>query len=757
MPVQLAHYPFDYHTHFWGILPVRPKQGSIANTPCVERAVATFYAAAHVQVDGQPMAALDIKRRIFALCVAQAKDTLSTWITVNRRIIRNTASANASFQAYLRGECFVENALLGRTMLLGFTDVFDLFPEADVDALEAALTQLEAKTLALTIESLGNAAARHKLLERFQAALNAMRAAGTLSQIELDRLLDLSNNPATTLGALAAQTLLDAPDYFYKADLLKAASSIYAYYDFFNDQMLSANAFTPFDDAYVGRGALKNLAPIRYNNHDYLLRRYLVDETRAFYAGEHIDFTQISIGSPGTDPQPGEDQIFDAMNAVGADAWAAGHKVLYHNVDHNIGSDPGRLYTFMNDSIRDYRRVDTPFYQRVLGIDFLGAENVIDFETLFHVFNSFAGTLNGVGGDVRDHKRKFTLRIHCGEGSGTTPHNRSVLGYQVINSSIGTVFTSKSTYAGFLARLSSFGNGQPQANRPFAWPNVTRLMDKVFSGSFVDMRFNIFSQKTHDRVSSIAETNMMNLFHAATKTDAAGQYLYGPGSAFDTVALRLGHGYHARQFVQRLSKLPGLSEGFANITFDTNLGSNFITGSTTEFNSIDDFERAKGIRTLTSYAPARYVMRAIDAVFGRSRLSDQMFERGDFPMLIGSDGQGIEHTDLARENVRAFLLTILRTGLTSGRFQQVNLLDFRRLTEEMGMQEQANVLTGIRQRGLDYWQQTVQDAVVGGNPIPISGTAWVVEKRVEPMAAGAPHFDYTSEPEFDVHWEKQHG
>ena len=51
--VQIAHYPFDYHTHFWGILPPRCKSPSFSHaaptatapvpTPSLETAVAKYY------------------------------------------------------------------------------------------------------------------------------------------------------------------------------------------------------------------------------------------------------------------------------------------------------------------------------------------------------------------------------------------------------------------------------------------------------------------------------------------------------------------------------------------------------------------------------------------------------------------------------------------------------------------------------------------------------------------------------------------
>ncbi len=750
MPVNLSHYPFDYHTHFWGILPLRPKTGNPLATPSVERAVQQFYTAAGVA----GFSALDVKRRIFALCIIKAQASLQGWVAIDRGYISDAAQVNTSFQEYLRGECFVENAIVARNMILPFKNMFNLFPETTVDALEASLVRLEQDTLSLTVNDLGSAEKR----AAWVGGLTAQMTQQGVSANDIQTIVALAGDPGTELSDLSEACVALIPDIFYTSKFLKAPSSIYRYYDYFNDQMLAANTYTPFDDAYFGRDALKRLAPIVNGDDTFHLNAFLVQNTRDYYTENGITHTQISIGGPDSadPPAPGEDPIFDAMNAnVGAaDAWTPNHKLLYHNINHTVGTDPKLLKSFLDGAVRDFQRVDTPFYQRVIGIDFLGAESIIDFENLFSAIQNLTNTFAGMGG-IWAHKRKFTLRIHCGEGSGTTPHNRSVLGSQIISTSVDNVFAKKSAYQDFVARLASFGNGTPVASSPYGWPNVVELMDKVFGGAYEDMRFNIFSEKTHNRISNIAETNMMSLFHAAIKTDDAGNLIYQQGqSAFDNIVIRLGHGHHARQFIHNLSAYPGLAYGFRNITFDTNLGSNFITGSSTEYGSIDEYESAKGIRTLTSYAPQKYVQHAIDATFGTSRVSDNLYGGNAFPLLIGSDGQGIEHTVLARENVRAFVLSVLRSALPADTMTGINLLNDDVLRDLIGLELTAGTVTSILSYARNYWNQNVGDPgdLVGAATI-VNGTAWVMENRVDPvMSDGRDGFSYEKAPEFDIRW-----
>lgn len=739
--VKISHYPFDFHTHFWGILPVHAAPGAAYDAPCVELAIDEFYKAC-----GETLVhSLDVKRRVFSLGLVEAFKLFSKWFGDT---LPPTDPTAFKVDTYERGECFVENALIGWNLIAQKTagDILPEFWSAD-DSAEVALSKIETalKKIEKTIMGKKLSSVDGADKTAFETKLEQLIAAGVLSVTGAERITETLNAPNATTGDLANICEIWLGPQFYSIKFLKPQASVYRYYDYFNNLMLSANEFTPFDDAYVARDSVKDLR-INPGNGNVYSQTYLIDQTNKYYANEGITHTQLSMSRKDRGP------IFERFNiGPGADnSWGATHKILYHNTNHNIGSDPGELYSFLDQAVKDFNSTDSVFLNRVIGVDFLGSETHVDFETLFQVFEKFKDDI-----EPPDGKKTFTLRIHVGEGSGASPDNRSVLGQMCADGTVAFALADGGPYGAFIDRLVNFRPGAARGGALNTWPDALDLVQKIFAGPYYGLRFNIFSDKTHDRVSAIAESNMLALYHAATKLDSIGRYAYGPGSVFDKTSIRLGHGQHARQYIHALSQIRGLASGFRTITFDTNLGSNYITGSSSNIMSPEDYNRAEGIRTLTSFAPARYVMQAIDAVFGKTALSDTLFHNA-FPLLVGSDGQGVEHTNLERENVRGLVLFVLRAALMNqfmtdkDCFEQGNLESLGFLAP--GADADA-VVSFMFDDAVAYWERTVGAAGdFEDKSISVSGGAWVSEQRVEPIKSGFSGFEYYKAPEFDVRW-----
>jgi len=746
--VKIRHYPFDFHTHFWGILPVHPVPGQTYDAQSLESATKQYYNACD-----EILLSLDVKRRVFALSLRRAFTQFTKWFDITTTPFQ---MKSFSINSYERGECFVENAIIGWN-LIAQKEHGAILPsfwsdginsETGLAEIEAALEKIENTILNKQIKDLDPAD-----VSKFDAELDRLIKADILSVTGATRIQKILSQPTAKYGDLASKCAIYLGPYFYSIDFLKPASSIYRYYDYFNELMLSANEFTPFDDSYFARDEFKNLNTT-VNDEKIECQTYLIDETNKYYGKEGITHTQLSMGRKAKGP------LFSRFNTPTDEenGWGAANKILYHNTNHNIGSDPGDLFHFLSQAIADFKKCDSVFTTRVIGVDFLGSESHIDFETLLHVLEKFNNDLTvPVKDPVTDAiiKKSFTLRIHVGEGSGIGADNRSVFGEMCFNTSVAATFANNGPYAGFIDRLLNF-RGEVSRRDPLeVWPDTTDLAQKIFAEPYYGLRFNIFSAQTHDRISTIAESNMLSLYHAATKVESDGTYTYGPNSAFEKMSIRLGHGQHARQYIHALSRIRGLAQGFRNITFDTNLGSNFITGSSSNIMSPGDYNRAQGIRTLTSFAPARYVMQAINAVFGTSALSDSLY-RNVFPLLIGSDGQGIEHTNLERENIRGLVLSVLRTALMNQYMTDKDLLTVDNL-EDMGLADkglaQNPVVSFVFDDAVKYWETTV-GAVgdIATYSVPVSGGAWISEQRIEPMKSGVSGFEYYKAPEFDVRW-----
>ncbi|WP_337223924.1 hypothetical protein, partial [Staphylococcus aureus] len=89
-----------------------------------------------------------------------------------------------------------------------------------------------------------------------------------------------------------------------------------------------------------------------------------------------------------------------------------------------------------------------------------------------------------------------------------------------------------------------------------------------------------------------ARTNVVNLCQALASRDADGNSYYRRLLESDLFSLRIGHAYYYRNY---------LASKFPELCFDTNLGSNFITGASGLFDSLQEYRLNRGLRHLDGY------------------------------------------------------------------------------------------------------------------------------------------------------------
>ncbi len=145
------------------------------------------------------------------------------------------------------------------------------------------------------------------------------------------------------------------------------------------------------------------------------------------------------------------------------------------------------------------------------------------------------------------------------------------------------------------ARLRERENLQDRDKAPSA---LAGLFDELFFGNSLTSsglrlrRFDITSGTTQALVAYYARTNVVNLCQALASRDADGNSYYRRLLESDLFSLRIGHAYYYRNY---------LASKFPELCFDTNLGSNFITGASGLFDSLQEYRLNRGLRHLDGY------------------------------------------------------------------------------------------------------------------------------------------------------------
>lgn len=436
-------------------------------------------------------------------------------------------------------------------------------------------------------------------------------------------------------------------------DEWKRRSYLYDFVRYFNSKIYSSNKFTPFDDAYKTRSFLVDGMSAE-------IKSGWVKSTLAYLKAEGIRYTQTPLGAADVGAIEGDVATFNGEEGTE-------YRLLIHTP---------AAYTEDGSFQENLQKILASFSEKrpcVVGIDLLGVENRVgDYKTLFDVLRKNKDAMEQKFGKGKIAP-KMMIHIHCGEGAGSSPDNRSMIGYYVANA-------RRLPDAAFYRALSDYvakcheattskrvGERRGPSGAPGRKANgIAGLFDELFrNNSFTYdgtllRRFDITSDTTRSLVAYNAKRNIMALCEdfaeKSSNNDDGGrtwyQVLSGEGSPY---AFRLGHDYYYRNYVA--SKYPAL-------TFDTNLGSNAITGASALFASLEGYRINRGFRHLEGYidtdvleATGRSVA-FLESAALTERQIDTFLEIAS-TKIDGNDEQIILATLLKREDYEKTLKTYL--------------------------------------------------------------------------------------------------
>ncbi|MBI8316235.1 hypothetical protein JEY95_16165 [Pseudomonas aeruginosa] len=354
---------------------------------------------------------------------------------------------------------------------------------------------------------------------------------------------------------------------------------------YFNRKIWSGNKYTPFDDAYWARGVIRKKFPLIYNS----LTLCFLLETGTF-------FTQTAMGA----------SDFKKLNST-INEFNKNEKTAYRILAHTAHS-----YTTSEQFLSELKSITDLFSSTeepnlLAGIDLLGAETQTGFYELFfeHMIKSETNLENYL--KRTDSTKKIVLHIHCGEGTGISESNRSLTGSSLYTNNKYDTTTLSSQL--FIHAITCYKNALRKSEKNLREQKNLSIKDtppSSLSGLFDELfhtnkliieskeanRFNITSETTQSLTSHYAKTNIINLCQTFEKPYKNGKSYYEWLTDKEIFTIRIGHAYYYR---------PYIAYKFPKIHFDTNLGSNFITGSSTLFSSSQEYKINRGLRHLNGY------------------------------------------------------------------------------------------------------------------------------------------------------------
>lgn len=369
-----------------------------------------------------------------------------------------------------------------------------------------------------------------------------------------------------------------------------------AFLRYFNGKIFASNKYTPFDDAYKTRSSM--LDRIQAQPADGR-QRYIdwIDATLEYLLTQGIQYIQIPAGR---NDIPDLDQRIQRFNAANKTSYRA----LVHTPDGYAGGEK-----FKSELAKLLDLLIGEQYPVTIGLDVLGVENrVADYKTLFE-FLAAKGAEIGDAYGKNGKSLRMIMHIHNGEGAGAGANNRSLIGYYL-------AYGSRTPDEGFYRALAAYISRCEQATldrqatesrgthgaHGFKQDGVSGLFDELFAnnsltyGGCLLQRFDINSERSRTLVAYNARRSVMALsetFDMPINKDSPKATWYPfLSSEKSPYVFRLGHDYHFRGFM--LSKYPALA-------FDTNLGSNAITGAAGLFGSPESYQINRGFRHLDGY------------------------------------------------------------------------------------------------------------------------------------------------------------
>ncbi|WP_243041871.1 hypothetical protein [Dyella sedimenti] len=558
-PTRLYEYPFDYHSHLGGILPVRGKTGLslagwLAGADQDKGEQLLFDQALRLMLESNP----------FDLLARRADKT-----------------------SYERGECAAENIYIACVLIAQ-----RMRPQEGIDGLPVTDPGL------------------------YRAAQQSMQA------------------------ALASS----GEDRRWMLALMR----------YFNGKIYSSNKFTPFDDAYKTRSSMVDRVRADPKQGQAQYQKWIT-VTLGYLLGQGIRHIQIPASASDI---PTLDEKIQAFNAANGTQYRA----LVHTPAAYLG---GRRLAEELDKLLP--QLTDPHLASTIGLDVLGVENrVADYAALFAFLrknqDALANALN------TKHSKSMVVHIHNGEGASTAADHRSLIGYYLAYGDPAPDAEFYRAMARYIARCAQTAKerqateGAGSQGAPgFGAGLFSRLFDELFlSGSLTHRgcrlrRFGINGERSRELVAYNGKRSVMALSETFDTPADPGQstsWYELLTAARSPYTFRLGHDYYYRHYMA--AKYPVLA-------FDTNLGSNAITGAAGLFASGESYRINRGFRHLDGYIDTGVLAAASTAVAYMS--SDTLTEQQIAFYLATSQRAGTMESVLAADDVKPTLRGYLAAAL----------------------------------------------------------------------------------------------
>lgn len=439
---------------------------------------------------------------------------------------------------------------------------------------------------------------------------------------------------------------------------------LYALIRYSNHKIYSANKYTPFDDCYELRSAATD-----QGNKDLWVKMTLDFQTQ-----QGIDHSQIATSINSVENQA---ELFFEFNNE-------------NKTQHMLLVQTANGYNTTEELKEDLEKIKKKLHSNwggkgnkiVIGLDVLGQETgIIDHATVLKSAQEIAK-------EKTDFLRKLTVHIHAGEGCGSAPHNRSLAGYWFCHAHQAEQHGAEfySAFADYI--LNAYHNTCAHQARHDAlanrWNEYTKNhqssaeIDKKLSNFFDEVFYHKsltvrgITCRRYDL--SSATTRALVAYSAKRNIIALAEHLVDAGDQYSGLAIRAGHALHYRNYLLQRA-VPEQAKNTLQLNCDTNLGSNFITGASTLFPDIESYRFNKGLRKLDGVFDYEYMDKLKAALLGQisaeklqkvreapkqSENNDEDLKALARSLLIGADGQGMEHTDIQIEAMRqAILLSLI--------------------------------------------------------------------------------------------------
>lgn len=548
-PIAMQQYPFDYHSHFGGILPV---EGSMLTSTSYEISYTMPPSPDAIQVSLP-------KDQLLSLVGVMGGDgptgadegTVSLFEKALLMMIEgnplNALAAKANKAQYERGECVAETIYIACVVL--------------------------ARRWALSDWVVNAVATSPELYEEILGQLH--------NRVRPDRA---------------------AP---YNQELIKILR-------YFNKKIYSANKYTPFDDCYKARSSLMK-AVLREPNAQQRYDQWVL-ATYAFLYQSGVRCNQAAIGA---DEIEVADQIAQQFNKLNPDD-PSNFRLLVHTSAGYMAGD--RLSAELKDKILPL--LTRPGPSTVIGIDLLGSETkVADYGQFFKfLFENQAELSKCFGWQNKNARSQQVIcHIHCGEGAASTTDNRSMIGYYYVNAAEPPGEDFYRAYSAYIARCLATAQGrladEPRGTRGAGTrkkSDVSGLFDELFRsdslthGGCTLRRFDINSPASIAIVAYNGKRSEMAMSETLdTVPVGQSQSWYDFFSGSQQYAFRLGHAYYYRNY---------MAQRYPLVAFDTNMGSNAITGASGLFDSVEGYRINRGFRHLDGYIDTDVLHQAGNAV-----------------------------------------------------------------------------------------------------------------------------------------------